>query len=186
MRLTSAIFDRFSWFKRHITPNIGHRSEFSFHWKFSWDCQLGKTSKFVLIYDNPPKCWFDKQWGWQIIFQCQWKRHWIGNFEGKIIVTYDKQPYMTNCMGGKNVFNFRSTTLHFFRLNMCFQFLSNLKFECSSRIFFFIAKNHEKLNKGHFWGIRSGGIFFFFYFVQLCCPRGYYYVSITKISAFNE
>ena len=30
---------------------------------------LGEICKFVLIYGNPPKFWFHKHQGWQIIFQ---------------------------------------------------------------------------------------------------------------------
>jgi len=29
----------------------------------------GEICKFVLIFGNPPKFWFHKQQGWQIIFQ---------------------------------------------------------------------------------------------------------------------
>ena len=41
VRLTSAILDGFSWFKRHMTPNFGHN--ILGYWIFFWDCQLGRS-----------------------------------------------------------------------------------------------------------------------------------------------
>ena len=51
----------------------------NFHSKFGifWSLEilmganLAGICKFVLIYDNPPKCWFDKRRGWKTIFQCK-------------------------------------------------------------------------------------------------------------------
>ena len=48
-------------------------SEFGIFWSLEilMGANLAGICKFVLIYDNPPKCWFDKRRGWKTIFQCK-------------------------------------------------------------------------------------------------------------------
>ena len=114
---------------------------------------LTEICKFVLIYGNPPKYRFHKQRGWQIIFQSISKRHWIGNFEWKIIVTYDIQPFSTK--KGLIVWEKKKKFSIFGRQRFTF---SPAKLSNSFVILIWLVKNHELLIF-EYWFAPSGGFF---------------------------
>ena len=119
VRLTSAILDGFSWFKRHITPNIGQNILVTIF--FVLDCQLGRYMSVCRDLWQPPEIsvWHTKRLTGQFSMYIKFE-----NVIGLEILGSKLLLHMTysltwlknaNCMGKeKNDLYFRSTTLHVF------------------------------------------------------------------------
>ena len=86
IRLTCAILDGFSWFKRHITPNIGQN--ILGNGNFYGIAKYVSRAWFMAILRNVVRT--NKKVN-SLFFNVHqiWKCHWILNFEWKIIVTHD-------------------------------------------------------------------------------------------------